>query len=116
MLLQTQVEGFHHGMLPSASQESQHTYAEPNYIHFVFQYSNDVLNTFTSFKLDGSLGQKSSDDAREKQVFSDEFFPKFLTHQNLLQLQLSDSNFRRYILIQYMVLFQYLKSAVKFKG
>merc|ERR1712098_581177 len=36
-------------------------------------------------------------------------------NQNLLQLQLSDSNFRRYILLQFLILFQYLKSNVKFK-
>jgi len=33
-----------------------------------------------------------------------------------LQLQLSDSNFRRYVLVQFLILFQYLKSSVKFKS
>jgi len=46
---------------------------------------------------------------------TDGFFAKYLTNQNLLQLQLSDSNFRRYILVQFLILFQYLKSTVKFK-
>merc|ERR1712226_1546602 len=32
------------------------------------------------------------------------------------QLQLSDSNFRRYILVQFLILFQYLQSTVKFKN
>ena len=63
---------------------------------------------------------------------------RYLTNMNLLQLQLSDSNFRRceiilwlfeivvrcfslkprvprYILLQFLILFQYLKSNVKFK-
>ena len=43
------------------------------------------------------------------------YFAKYLTNQNLLQLQLSDSNFRRYFLLQCLILFQYLKSNVKFK-
>ena len=78
---------------------------------FSFQYSTDVLNTFKSYKVDAISGsrQRKTDDENEQ------FFAKYLTNQNLLQLQLSDSNFRRYILIQFLILFQYLKSAVKFK-
>jgi THO complex subunit 1 len=34
----------------------------------------------------------------------------------LLDLQLNDSNFRRQILIQFLVLFQYFTSEVKFKS
>ncbi|KAK1337566.1 hypothetical protein QTO34_002199 [Cnephaeus nilssonii] len=34
----------------------------------------------------------------------------------LMDLQLSDSNFRRHILLQYLILFQYLKGQVKFKS
>jgi len=33
----------------------------------------------------------------------------------LLDLQLSDSNFRRYILLQYLILFHYLNAQVRFK-
>ena len=33
----------------------------------------------------------------------------------LLDLQLSDSNFRRYILIQYLIIFHYLNAQVRFK-
>ena len=78
---------------------------------YSFQYSTDVLNTFKSYKVDAISGsrQRKTDDENEQ------FFAKYLTNQNLLQLQLSDSNFRRYILIQFLILFQYLKSAVKFK-
>ena len=46
----------------------------------------------------------------------EQYFAKYLTNQNLLQLQLSDSNFRRYILVQFLILFQYLQSSVKFKS
>lgn len=33
----------------------------------------------------------------------------------LLDLQLSDSNFRRYILLQYLIVFHYLNAQVRFK-
>merc|ERR1712156_287021 len=75
-------------------------------------YSTDVLNTFKSYKVEaisGSRQRKTNDE-------NEQFFAKYLTNQNLLQLQLSDSNFRRYILIQFLILFQYLKSTVKFKN
>ncbi|GAA5836922.1 hypothetical protein JCM9279_007702 [Rhodotorula babjevae] len=38
------------------------------------------------------------------------FFPKFLTSRNLLDLELSDPSFRRQILVQLLILFQYLLS------
>ena len=34
----------------------------------------------------------------------------------LLDLQLNDSNFRRYVLVQFLILFQYINAPVKFKG
>lgn len=74
-------------------------------------FSADVLGTFQSFKLDSISGKRRKTVAEEE----DQFFAKYLTNQNLLQLQLSDSNFRRYILIQFLILFQYLQSSVKFK-
>lgn len=47
---------------------------------------------------------------------SGHFFAKFLTNPKLLSLQLSDSNFRRSVLVQLLILFQYLNSTVKFKA
>lgn len=73
-------------------------------------YSGDILNTFQSFKLDAASG-KSVDGGN----VTEQYFAKYLTNQNLLQLQLSDSNFRRYIMLQFLILFQYLQSSVKFK-
>lgn len=83
-----------------------------------------MLNTFKSFKLDSQSGKRrkygeEGDEAMAADsslASSDQYFAKYLTNQNLLQLQLSDSNFRRYILIQFLILFQYLQSSVKFKG
>lgn len=45
----------------------------------------------------------------------DQYFAKFLTNQRLLDLQFSDSNFRRYVLVQLLVLCHYLTAAIKFK-
>ena len=81
-----------------------------NNVPIISQYSTDVLKTFKSFKVDAISGKQKKDSSNEEQ-----FFAKYLTNQNLLQLQLSDSNFRRYILVQFLILFQYLKSSVKFK-
>lgn len=53
----------------------------------------------------------------EESVKSGErFFAKYLTNSKLLALQLSDSNFRRAILMQFLILFQYLQLTVKFKS
>ncbi|CAG2109227.1 unnamed protein product, partial [Medioppia subpectinata] len=79
-------------------------------------YANDVLQALSSFKLDPNscanfhgLGDKSSG------TDDNMYFAKYLTNQKLLELQLSDSNFRRYILVQFLILFQYLTSTVRFK-
>lgn len=67
--------------------------------------SSEVLNVFSSFKLD------------EQAVLSKSqpYFAKYLTSRRLFQLELSDSNFRRCILIQFLIMFQYLKAIVRFK-
>jgi len=74
-------------------------------------HAQDVLSTFQSFKLDPNSGRCTTNSSSQ----TEQYFAKYLTNQNLLQLQLSDSNFRRYILLQFLILFQYLKSNVKFK-
>jgi len=42
------------------------------------------------------------------------YFAKYLTSQKLLQLQLNDSQFRRYILVQLLITFQWLTQTTKF--
>lgn len=39
-------------------------------------------------------------------------FAKYLTNQELLELQLSDSNFKLYVSSQLLVILQYLNSAI----
>ncbi|XP_035900577.1 THO complex subunit 1 [Anopheles stephensi] len=96
-------------------------------------HAKSVLSAFSSFKLeehratsstavskamDGTASANSGgmpmeqDEIRE----SGHFFAKFLTNPKLLSLQLSDSNFRRSVLVQFLILFQYLNSTVKFKA
>ncbi|ELU18757.1 hypothetical protein CAPTEDRAFT_184685 [Capitella teleta] len=79
-------------------------------------HTADVLNCFTSFKLDEMQisDKRSKKSGRAKP--SQNFFAKYLTSEKLLDLQLSDSNFRRYVLIQFLIMFQYLHTQVKFKS
>ncbi|XP_071543849.1 THO complex subunit 1 isoform X3 [Panulirus ornatus] len=101
-------------------------------------YCGDVLEAFKSFKLDnvqgsGNTGARLSRTLSEPantgggsnlqpQVTAcatkemvDQYFAKYLTNQKLLDLQFSDANFRRYVLLQILILAQYLTSNIKFK-
>lgn len=66
---------------------------------------NEICRIFENYKHEGSC-QVSNEEA---------YFAKFLTSERLLTLQISDSNFRRHILVQILTLFQYLTADVKFK-
>ncbi|KAG5671703.1 hypothetical protein PVAND_001886 [Polypedilum vanderplanki] len=84
-------------------------------------YTKDVLTAFKSFKLEetatsSTKGIKSANEIITSRDDSEHFFAKFLTNPKLLALQMGDSNFRRTILVQYLILFQYLVSTVKFKS
>nr|XP_034980970.1 THO complex subunit 1 [Zootoca vivipara] len=79
------------------------------------KYSEEVLAVFKSYKLDDT--QASRKKLEELKAGREHvYFAKFLTSEKLMDLQLSDSNFRRHILLQYLILFQYLKGQVKFKS
>lgn len=86
----------------------------------------DVLQAFYSYKLDDtgalSLGSRKhwhGDSVRRVMSTGEykesHYFAKFLTSEKLMNLQLHDSHLRRHILIQLLVLFQYLLGDVKFK-
>lgn len=85
-------------------------------------HSGDILAAFKSFKLEEVQSSVVKSEDIEMKVeskcpeSSDHFFAKFLTNPKLLSLQLSDSNFRRTVLVQYLILFQYLVATVKFKS
>jgi len=72
----------------------------------------NVLNALYSLKLDPTASSEITKVKDQDTVY----FAKYLTNQKLLELQLSDSNFRRYILIQLLIVFQYLVANVKFKS
>ena len=85
----------------------------------------EILKAFKSYKLEEEVRSSSRKikikpasvgvaDANEYNELH--YFSKFLTSEKLMSLQLRDSHFRRHILIQCLILFQYLSSSVKFKG
>uniref|UniRef100_A0A8C6T209 THO complex 1 n=1 Tax=Neogobius melanostomus TaxID=47308 RepID=A0A8C6T209_9GOBI len=80
------------------------------------KYSDDTLGVFKSFKLDDMQASKRKMEELRSSSGDHVYFAKFLTSEKLMDLQLSDSNFRRHILLQYLILFQYLKGQVKFKS
>ncbi|CAF2873707.1 unnamed protein product [Rotaria sp. Silwood2] len=73
-----------------------------NFVH----NTNQVLDVFTNSQLDNVKTVASSDDS---------FFAKYLTSEKLLELQLNDVTFRQNILVQFLIIFQYLVLPVKFK-
>lgn len=96
------------------------------------QHAENILQSFSSFKLEdvrsssetnnGSTTEAMDVDIDDQAVDislsvrkETNFFAKFLTNPKLLALQLSDSNFRRAVLVQFLILFQYLQVSVKFK-
>ncbi|XP_018424259.1 PREDICTED: THO complex subunit 1 [Nanorana parkeri] len=79
------------------------------------KYSEEVLAVFKSYKLDDTQASRKKIEEL-KSGGEHVYFAKFLTSEKLMDLQLSDSNFRRHILVQYLILFQYLKGQVKFKS
>lgn len=80
------------------------------------KYSDETLAVFKSFKLDDMQASKRKLEEMRTAAGDHVYFAKFLTSEKLMDLQLSDSNFRRHILLQYLILFQYLKGQVKFKS
>ncbi|XP_044003387.1 THO complex subunit 1 isoform X2 [Aphidius gifuensis] len=84
-------------------------------------HASSVLSAFSSFKLEDQRPCTTIDNKNNSVMDTSEpkeahYFAKYLTNQKLLELQLSDSNFRRYVLLQFLILFQYLNSTVKFKA
>ncbi|WAR23251.1 THOC1-like protein [Mya arenaria] len=74
-----------------------------------------VFAAFSSSKLDDLKSSKKTPSLRMGTLEPDSFFAKYLTSEKLLDLQLNDSNFRRYVLLQFLIIFQYLRASVKFK-
>ena len=83
----------------------------------------EVLQAFSSYKLEDTSHSSGPTRRRSKprraastsEYRESHYFAKFLTSEKLMSLQLQDSHFRRHILIQLLVLFQYLTTDTKFK-
>lgn len=79
-------------------------------------YSMDVLSVFGSFKLDDvKTAEWTLPESASCLSGKSVYFAKYLTSQKLLELELSDSNFRRSILVQFLILIHYLQATVRFK-
>jgi len=80
---------------------------------------NAVIKVFESYKLDDvkvmNKGATSSSSSSSLSAADDVIFAKYLTNEKLLDLQLNDSTVRRNILLQLLIVFQYLNAPVKFK-
>ncbi|PRD23706.1 UNVERIFIED_CONTAM: Thoc1 [Trichonephila clavipes] len=77
--------------------------------------TSDILTVFGSFKSDDAKLSKWKQAKLPSPDGSSVYFAKYLTSPKLLELELSDSHFRRYVLVQFLILFQYLTLPVKFK-
>ena len=68
------------------------------------------------FDVDGAEASRKkrkrdrADDVADTDGQEDSFFPKYLTGRNLFEYELRDATFRRHVLAQYLILFQYLLS------
>eukprot|EP01135_Chromosphaera_perkinsii_P005436 Nk52_evm11s349 gene=Nk52_evmTU11s349 len=76
-----------------------------------------VIKTFQSHKLDllekdEKTGKVESNTSGDTEVY----FSKYLTNKKLMNLQLDDGIFRQQILLQFLIVFQYLVGIVKFKA
>lgn len=107
----------------------QKYFAEPNLCYIAGHWNTmqecceGVLDVFElpGYKLtdQGSIESSIESSSTASSFLEDqqEYFAKYLTSPKLLSLQLADSNFRRQILVQFLILFRYLNNAtiVKFK-
>ena len=87
-----------------------------NIWRFRSQHATSILSTFQGLKLDYVIKDYNWSDANTFGDNDTPYFSKYLTNQKLLDLQIYDGNFRRFILLQFLILFQYLMSNVKFKS
>ena len=93
------------------------------------QNSNEVLSMFDHYKVDdtnrrrrrvsagdGEPARKMAkrDSTSSTADIDDKYFAKYLTGPKLLQLQLNDSQFRRYVLTQFLITCQWLAAGSKF--
>ena len=107
----------------------QDFFRQPTQCYIVEQWKTltgnmeEIFKAFDSYKLEEEVRslrrvkKESNTEVKSTGDYSElHYFDKFLTSEKLMSLQLRDSHFRRHVLIQCLVLFQYLASNVKFKA
>ena len=94
----------------------------------LMQIVAEVLTMFDNYKVEASATNEDESDAMLRRQSVDEpaskrkrfdvredvYFAKYLTGQKLLQLQLNDSQFRRYVLVQLLICAQWLCAGSRF--
>ena len=82
-----------------------------------------ILNVFENHKIEYNEKRRKEPSGTEDVTFSEimnqgsnDYFPKYMTNEKLLDLQINDSSFRRNFLLQILILCQYLTGEVRFKG
>ena len=80
-------------------------------------FLTNIFETFPLDEHDAVQAKLDRIDAMDAEDVEDEvFFNKYLTNEKLLDLQLSDPTFRRCVITQMLITFQYLLSPAKVKG
>uniref|UniRef100_A0A915D4L0 Uncharacterized protein n=1 Tax=Ditylenchus dipsaci TaxID=166011 RepID=A0A915D4L0_9BILA len=74
-----------------------------------------TLNGFCKVKLEENSADQKPSCSTSAATKEDNFFAKYLTNQKLFNLQLADSQFRRYFLVQALILTNYLLNKAKLK-
>ncbi|KAK2722836.1 hypothetical protein QYM36_003134 [Artemia franciscana] len=81
--------------------------------------ASEIFSVLSGFKLEQSRGKKrkNESDAMDTSEISMDFVHsgKYLTKKELFDLELNDPKFRKNILLQFLILFQYLQVPTKFK-
>lgn len=75
-------------------------FEEPEWLKFE-KYTETVIGLFTDYHIDYQ--------AHHHTTPGDSTFPKYLTSEQLCHLQIKDPQFRRQIVLQYMILLQYIE-------
>ncbi|KAL6011113.1 hypothetical protein ACLOJK_001557 [Asimina triloba] len=88
---------------PDASEEKS-SFTESNFV-ILISYGKVVLDTFEAQPLSEDDGNANNLEEEEAEAFS----IKYLTSSKLMGLELKDPSFRRHILVQCLILFDYLK-------
>lgn len=78
----------------------------------LLQGLTDILDLFAAHRAEKPVGEAATTAAHDDDTW---FSAKYLTSHKLFQLQLADVQFRRYFLVQCMIVFEYILNNSKTK-